>query len=83
MLSEREIMTDTNQTAPPSAAPTPGWRTSEFKLKVAALAMTALYASGIIPTTGTAATIMAIGATMLGALGYTVSRTLVKTGGAS
>jgi hypothetical protein len=57
---------------------TPGFKTSEFWLKIIALVLTALFASGAIPTTGTAATIAAIAATILGALGYTVSRTMVK-----
>ena len=57
----------------------PGYATTEFWLKLAALILTALYASGVIPTSGTAATITAIAATMLGALGYTVSRTMVKS----
>lgn len=61
--------------APP---PRPGFKTSEFWLKVAAFALTALFASGVIPTSGTVAQVAAIAATMLGALGYTVSRTLVK-----
>lgn len=65
-------------TAPSTA---PGWKTSEFWLKVAAMVLTALFASGVIPTAGIAAMIAAIAATMLGALGYTVSRTLVKTAG--
>lgn len=73
--------TDTNPTDTPTAI-TPGWKTTEFRLKVAAFILTALYASGVIPTSGIAATLMAIGATMLGALGYTVSRTFVKTAGA-
>lgn len=61
---------------PPSTKP--GYRTTEFWLKVAALLLTALFASGAIPTSGPAATITAIAATMLGALGYTVSRSFVK-----
>lgn len=58
---------------------TPGYKTTEFWLKLAAIVLTALFASGAIPTTGTAAMIAAIAATVLGALGYTVSRTIVKT----
>lgn len=65
-------------TAPPAVKP--GFRTTEFWLKLAAIALTALFASGAIPTTGTATTVTAIAATMLGALGYTVSRTLAKGG---
>lgn len=64
---------------PPSTKP--GYRTTEFWLKVAALLLTALFASGAIPTSGPAATITAIAATMLGALGYTVSRSFVKAAG--
>lgn len=58
----------------------PGWQTSEFRLGVAAFALTALYASGVIPTSGPWASVAAIAATILGSLGYTVSRTLVKVG---
>jgi hypothetical protein len=61
----------------------PGYQTTEFWLKCAALVLTALFASGIIPTSGTVATVAAIAATMLGALGYTVSRTMLKSGGAA
>lgn len=57
----------------------PGYATTEFWLKLAAIALTALFASGVIPTAGTAATVAAIAATMLGALGYTVSRTWAKS----
>lgn len=68
-------MTDT----PPEPTPTkPGYLTTEFWLKLAAIVLTTLFASGVIPTTGTAATVAAIAATMLGALGYTVSRTFLK-----
>lgn len=63
-----------------SLAPTPGWRTSEFWLKLAAIALTALYASGAV-TNNTALAIAGIAATILGALGYTVSRSLVKAAG--
>lgn len=56
----------------------PGYLTSEFYLKLAAILLTAFYASGVIPTGGTAATVAAIAATMLGAIGYTVSRTRLK-----
>lgn len=81
-------MTNPDTTSPQPQTPTatfastdpvkPGFMTTEFWLKVAAFALTALFASGVIPTTGTVATITAIAATMLGALGYTVSRTFIK-----
>ena len=70
--------------ATPSPTPSPdepkaGYRTTEFWLKILAILLTALYASGIIPTDSTTAKVVAIVATMLGALGYTVSRTLAKS----
>ncbi len=58
--------------------PTPGWKTSEFWLRLAALILTAMYASNVIPTSGQAAQLAAMGATLLGELGYTVGRSLVK-----
>ena len=60
------------------ALPEPGWRTSEFWLKLAALALTVLYASGVL-TNSTALAIAGMAAAILGALGYTVSRTMVKS----
>lgn len=62
---------------------TPGYKTSEFWLKLAAVVLTALYASGIIPTSGNVATLVAIIATVLTSLGYTVARTFLKSGGAA
>ncbi len=69
-------MTTSEDTAAPP--PKPGYRTTEFWLKITAFVLTALFASGVIPTSGPVAQVAAITATMLGALGYTVSRTLVK-----
>lgn len=62
------------------AAPTtkPGYKTTEFWLGLAAMVLTALYASGVIPTGGAAATVAAMAATILGALGYTVVRGATK-----
>lgn len=56
----------------------PGYKTTEFWLGLAAMVLTALYASGVIPTGGMAATIAAMAATILGALGYTVVRGATK-----
>ena len=63
-------------TSPPAV--TRGWKTSEFWCALAAMLVTALYASGVVPTTGTWAAVVAMVATVLTALGYTVSRTLIK-----
>ena len=59
------------------ALPEPGWKTSEFWLKLAAMGLTVLYASGVL-TNSTALAIAGMAAAILGALGYTVSRTAVK-----
>lgn len=61
-----------------SVAVKPGWKTSEFWFKFAAITLSATFASGAL-TNNTALAIAGIAASMLGALGYTVSRTLVKT----
>jgi hypothetical protein len=71
-------MADETPPAPPSK---PGYLTSEFWLGLAATALTALYASGAV-TQSTVLAAMGIAATILGALGYTVSRTLLKRGSA-
>jgi hypothetical protein len=67
----------------PVPAAKPGYKTTEFWLKLAAILLTALFASGVIPTSGPVATVTAIAATMLGALGYTVARTFAKSAGAA
>ncbi len=54
-----------------------GYQTTEFWLSLAAMALTALYASGVLAGTVPLA-IAGIAATILGALGYTVSRTGAK-----
>lgn len=72
-------VTATDTTTDTTTPAKPGYRTTEFWVKLAALILTALYASGVIPTSGTAAAVAAIAATMLGALGYTVSRTWAKS----
>jgi hypothetical protein len=72
------VITPTTATTTTTSSPKPGWQTSEFYMKLGAILLTALFASGVIPTSGPAATIAAIAATMLGAIGYTVSRSIVK-----
>ena len=69
-------MTGPGEVVPPTL-PEPGWKTSEFWLKIAALLLTVLYASGVL-TNSTALAIAGMAAAILGALGYTVSRTMVK-----
>lgn len=77
-------MTDETQ---PSASPTyplavkpvkPGWQTSEFWFSFGAVLLSTAYASGLL-TNSTALAIAGIASSALTALGYKVSRTLVKT----
>ncbi len=75
--------TTTAEASPASATTTtttvkPGWRTSEFWLKLAAIVLSALFASDVIPTSGPASKIAAVSAFALMSLGYTVSRSIVK-----
>lgn len=55
----------------------PGWKTTEFWLKLAATVLTLMYASGAV-TNNTALAIAGIAATILGEHGYTVARSIVK-----
>lgn len=58
----------------------PGWKTTELYFKLAAAALSVLFASGVFTSDRTLA-IAGIVASVLTAMGYTVSRTLVKTAG--
>jgi hypothetical protein len=57
----------------------PGWKTSEFWLSLAAVAVGALLSAGVLAADGTTYKIAAFVASALTALGYTWSRTAVKT----
>lgn len=66
--------------APPVSVvppPTPGWKTSEFWKGIAAMALTAVFASGAI-TNNTVLAVAGIAAAWLTSLGYTVGRTMLK-----
>lgn len=58
----------------------PGYKTTEFWLSLASMLVGAVFASGLLGQTATPIDDQLLGiiATVLGALGYTVSRTLVK-----
>lgn len=58
----------------------PGYKTSEFWLATAAMAIGVLFASGVVADGGALDKILGLAVSILGALGYTVSRTLVKKG---
>ena len=62
-----------------AAAPVkPGYKTTEFWLSTVATAVGLLVASGIVPATGTFSQVIGLICGVLGALGYTVSRGMVK-----
>jgi hypothetical protein len=71
------IMSDLLSSSPVKPAK-PGWKTSEFWLKIAATGLSALFASGLI-TSNTTLAIAGIAAAELGSFGYTVLRTQVKS----
>lgn len=56
----------------------PGYKTTEFWLSLAAILLGALITSGAIPADSVFDKLLGIAATVLGALGYTVSRAFVK-----
>lgn len=56
----------------------PGYKTTEFWLSLAATILSALFASGAL-TNNTALAIAGMAATVLTALGYKVSRAMVKS----
>lgn len=67
-------VTVTTTTAPPK----PGYKTTEWWGHVLAMALTALFASGVL-TNSTAHNIAGIAAAWLGSFGYQVNRSWVKT----
>lgn len=70
---------------PPAADPPPvkpGWQTTEFWLMMVAKLLGILYASGMVGDGTITARIAGLAVTVLAALGYTVSRTMVKTAAA-
>ncbi len=56
----------------------PGYKTTEFWLSVAAMVIGALIASGVFGDASMAGKVLAWAASALAALGYSVSRGLVK-----
>lgn len=69
---------DPGHPLPPTEPMKPGARTSEFYLQILAVVVSATIASGLLPEGSDAIKIAGIIATVLGALGYTVARTIVK-----
>jgi hypothetical protein len=66
---------------PASPAQKPGWKTSEFWLSLLAMLLGALLASDAIPTDSPTAKALGVVASILGALGYQVTRAAVKASG--
>lgn len=57
----------------------PGYKSTEFYVALLAMIIGALFASGAISDGSLAAKVLGTIATVLGQLGYTVSRTLTKS----
>ena len=60
--------------------PTKGYRSSEFWLLAAAQVLSFLFAAGVVADGSTLEKALTLVATVLGALGYAVSRSMVKVG---
>lgn len=77
------IPTTTNTTDASSVTTTstvkPGWKTSEFWLSMAATVIGALTTDGVIGAGTEAAKIAGVALIALASLGYTYSRTMVKS----
>ena len=71
-------MTDTTAT-PPAAPVKPGWQTSEFLLNAACVIGGLIMSSNAIHEGTTAYTVIALLTSTLSAMGYTYSRTVVKS----
>ena len=61
----------------------PGYKTSEFWLSLAAVVVGLLYAAGVVADGSAFDKVLALAASLLGALGYTVSRGGVKKASAA
>ena len=73
-------MTDAPTPTPPVTTPTkPGWKTSEAWLSFLAMVIGSLPSSGLLPASGESTKIVGLAITLLAALGYTASRTAVKS----
>ena len=64
-----------------TSAKKPGWKTTEFWLSLAATALGAAVASGMIPADSVWMKVAGVAAAMLASLGYTGARALCKTKG--
>lgn len=71
----------TVEVTPPAAVPPPkaGYKTSEFWLSAAATFVGLVVASGIIPEQGPYERVVGLVVGLLGALGYSIPRTALKS----
>ena len=84
-MSESTPASSTATTATPSAVTvattiSPGWKSSEHLLTVAAMVVGVLLASDIIPSGSVWLRVAGLASTLLAAMGYTYSRTMIKAG---
>ena len=79
------VQTPTPDTAAVGATTTatpvkPGYKTTEFWLTAGATVVGLVIASGLVPDTGMWPKVVALVVSAFAAMGYTVSRTVVKNG---
>ena len=74
-----ELLTPEND--PGQTAQKPGYRTTEFYLALAAMLVGALMAAGVFPADSPWLKGLGVAASVLGALGYTVQRGMLKASG--
>lgn len=58
----------------------PGYKTTEFWMSLVAVLLGALFSSGAVVEGSSLASLLGIVTTVMASLGYTVSRSVVKTG---
>ena len=75
-------MDPTTDPTPTPAPVKPGYKTTEFWMSAGATFVGLVIASGIVPNTGVWPKIVALVVAAFTAMGYTVSRTSVKSTGA-
>jgi len=71
-------MINEEPTTPPAPAVKAGYKTTEFWLSAVAIVAGMVASAGVIPEGGVTAKVFGLVVTILGALGYTVSRTMAK-----
>lgn len=78
-MADAPALTPVND--PASTAQKPGWQSSEFYLSLAAMLVGFVMSAGLFPDGSPVLKALGLAASLLGALGYTVQRGLLKANG--